>query len=109
MQEIFDFILSHYEAILSVLTLIISVVVLILRKKPVNSVYQCIYELAISAVKAAEAEPNIKGEVKLDFALDYVISCLKDKYPNLDIARYCAYIEYIIELILSTPQKKGDK
>ena len=109
MQEVFNFILSHYEAILSVLTLIISIVILIIRKKPVLSLNQRIYDLSITAVKEAEKKyGGLRGSKKLDFAIDYVVQCLTALYPDLDITRYVAYIEYVIESILSTPHKKED-
>ena len=107
MQEVFNFIISHYEAILSVLTLIISVVVFIIRKKPVSDVQSIIYAGCIQAIKLAEAGDK-KGKDKLDAAVMYVAQYLNDYYPSLDTGKYLNYIAGVIEVILSTPQKKED-
>lgn len=108
MQEVFKFVFSHYEAILSVLTLIISVVVLIIRKRPVTDVYSCIYQWCIVAVGLAE-KTGMAGAEKLDYALDFVIQAFHSRYGN-DTKLPCsvAYIEMCIEQLLSTPQKKED-
>lgn len=109
MQEVFDFIFSHYEAILSVLTLIISIVIFIIRKKPVNGLNDLLQAFVSNAVKLAEVQPDIKGNDKLEFALNYVYEHILRLYPDLDIGKYRSYIVYLIEDYLSTPHKKEDK
>lgn len=107
MQEVFKFVFSHYEAILSVLTLIISVVVLILRKKPVNAIITDLYEACIIGVCSVE-KTDLKGADKLNKCIEVVNLIISKKYPNLDITHYRRTIVSIIESILITPQKKED-
>lgn len=108
MREIFNFIYSHYEAILSVLTFVISVVILILRKKPVNNILVDINAYIFQGVLLAE-KTDLKGNDKLNYAFNYVVDHLLADYPTLDISRYHKVILNGIELILSTPQKKEVK
>ena len=108
MQEVFDFILSHFESILSVLTLIISVVIFIIRKKPVNGLSDLIQMHCSIGVKLAEKQSDLKGKDKLNYAVNYVNGRLLKLYPDLDVDKYRSYIIYVIEDFLSTPQKKED-
>lgn len=107
MQEVFDFVLSHYEAILSVVTLIVSIVVFILRKKPVDSIMTAIYLAAVEAINFSEAT-DLKGVEKLRYCVGMVEASLKRTYPGINPITYYGYIVDVIEGILSTPQKKGD-
>ena len=109
MQEVFNFISRHYELIISVITLIISVVIFIVRKKPINSVYSRIWSLAVSSIQITEAQCHGSSKDKLSYCLDLIYSALLKEYPNLDITRYEIFIKCAIEIILSTPQKKEDK
>lgn len=102
-----DFLVKYWRLILEVILLIISVVVLVLKKKSINPIFQDIYEFALYAVNEVEKSP-LKGAAKLDLAVSFVTESLQDKYPGLNVDCYIHFIEYAIELILSTPQKKGD-
>ena len=108
MQEVFDFVLAHYEAILSVITLIVSVVVLILRKKPADHLNSLIFERAIEGVKLAEKQ-KLSGDEKLTYAIGYVANCIHVTYPDLKTDLYYGLIRCVIEEILTTPQKKEVK
>lgn len=108
MQEVFNFILSHWETLLSVVMFILSVVVFIIRKKPVSDVQSVIFKGCLDAIKLAECGDK-KGKDKLDAALLYVCQYLNSYYPSIDTGKYFNYICSVIEDILSTPQKKEVK
>lgn len=107
MQEVYNFISSHYELIISGITLIISVVMFIIRKKPITDIYSQLYAWCIAAVNITE-KTNLKGQDKLFYAKDIVFNFIKDKYPKLSADYYNHVISVIIEQILATPQKKGE-
>lgn len=108
MQEVFKWLLQYWRIVLEVVLLIASVVILIIKKKPVNTIMEALIELCISGVLYAERVPGIKGDQKLEEAISYVNDKLLETYPDLDISRYRGTIKACIELILKTPQKKGD-
>ena len=108
MQEVYKFIASHYQILGSAIVFVISLVFLIVKKKPVHSVYESILLSCISAVLYVERLPDLKGSDKLNAAIVYVYDELKRTYPELDITKYKNTIVSCIELILETPQKKGD-
>lgn len=108
MQDLYNFICAHYEAIISFVLIIISVVVFILRKKPVDSILSSIFISAVQAVVVAETT-DLKGLEKLNYAVGLVEANLKQNYPDLKVRSYYGFIVKVIEDILSTPQKKGDK
>lgn len=108
MQEVYRFICAHWETILSILLTIGSVIVFILRKKPVNALLYDLTEACIMAVKVVELT-ELKGLDKLNKAVEIVNKYITIHYPDLDINNYRSIIVSIIENILSTPQKKGEK
>lgn len=108
MQEVYRFICAHWETILSILLTIGSVVVFIIRKKPVNGILYELTKVCLTAVNAAELT-GLKGLDKLNFAVEIVNKYIITIYPDLDINKYRSTIVSIIENILSTPQKKGEK
>ena len=109
MREIFNFIINHYEAILSVLTFIISVIILCLRKKPVSGIESIIYQFVGLAIRSAELNPELKGIDKLNFAVNYINQRLEFLYPDLNVDLYRPFIVSVIEDYLTTPQKKEVK
>lgn len=107
MQEIFNFLRENWQVIASVITLIISVVVAIIRKKPVDTIFSAIFKCSLEAVKEAE-NTGLKGLEKLRYCVGLVEACLKANYPNINPISYYGYIVDVIEDILTTPQKKGE-
>lgn len=113
MQEVFNFIFSHLEAILSVVTLIISVVVFIVRKKPVlvgDYIKTVILNKLPTFINYAE-NSNFKGDEKCSFALTFLFDELeKDGYGSYSylLHTYYEFARKSLEDILSTPQKKED-
>lgn len=109
MQEIFNFIRENWQVIVSVITLIVSVVIAIVRKKPVTDIYSHILAWTIQAVKIAE-NTGLKGDEKLDYALGFIVEAFHSYYGK-DTKLPCslAYIENLVEQVLDTPQKKGGK
>lgn len=105
MQDLFNFICDHYHTLVDLVILIVSVVIFIIRKKPVNGLSDIIQAQCSTAIKLAEQQNGLKGEQKLSFAVNYVKDHLLRLYPNLDVERYKSYIMYVIEDYLSTPQK----
>lgn len=108
-----DFLITYWKEILDVLILIGAVVLYILKKKPVNvldTIKEVIIELLPLAINKAE-ESGAAGSDKKVLAAQYVFDALKilgyGAYPELK-ETYGKFIDEKIEVILSTPQKKGD-
>lgn len=92
------------------LDLIIFIVTLVKKKKNVSSVYDLIDSCLPFFIKKAEEEfPHGFGDYKKELVEKAVFGLLKDKFNITDFGRYKDYIDKTIELILSTPQKKGEK
>ena len=107
MQEVFNFILSHYEPLLALAMFILSIVFCLVRKKPVNSILYSITEAAVMATQIVE-KTELKGKEKLEKCLEIINVFLKKEFPNIDINSYRNTAISIIENILTTPQKKGE-
>ena len=106
MQDIINFISTHYRLIIEGVLLVVSVLFFILRKRNFTSIEGDIFSLCIKAVNFVE-ETKLKGVDKLDAAVVMVINELSKMYPKADCGIYFNYVASIIEKILSTPQKKG--
>lgn len=107
MQEIFNFLKENWQLIAAVITLIISVVIAIIRKRPVESIYADLYDVAIDACIEAEKSAN-KGVDKMCAAVSYACNKLSAIYPGINVNKYMTLIAVLIERILTTPQKKGE-
>lgn len=108
MKEILNFCLENYRLILDLVSIVVLIVFFIIKKKPVNSILEAIYQCALLAIIDTE-KTELKGKDKLEYAVHLVNKWLGEKYPNLDLNRYQYLITNTIEIILSTPQKKGEK
>ena len=102
---ILNFIRENYRLIIDALAIIIAFIILIVRKRPVKAIMSSIYNAAILAVIAAE-KTGLKGSDKLDYAISIVREELLKQFPKLDVNRYVSTITYVIESILTCPQKK---
>lgn len=109
---ILDFIKTYWREILEVLALLVSIVICCIRKKPVK-VVDTIKEIIVRVLPAfiikAEASDK-KGADKLSLVLDLMKGFLKEmSYGDDVVSQYLPFIKEQVELILSTPQKKGSK
>ena len=111
MQDILNFIITNKRLILEVVILIISVVVFILRKKPIkftDSVKtELIYWLPSAIIQAEKS--GLKGEEKYVCCLEwlYKFMCLENSMLFDEfLQQYESFLGPQIEAILSTPQKK---
>ena len=107
MKEVLHFILENYRLIIEICVAILWIVLLIVKKKPVNSIIEILDHACLLAIQDAE-KTELKGKEKLTYAIELVCRWLQDRYPKLDFKRYLPLIENTIEIILSTPQKKGE-
>lgn len=116
MKDIFEILKNNWQPIVAVLVLILSFILQLIKKKPINEIFSTLYELCIQAINDAEdvqyvnydgQNYKVSGEDKLSRAVNYVKSSLMKLYPNINTAVYTETIKLIIEDILTTPQKKG--
>ena len=106
MLEIFNFLKNNWELVAAVITLIISVIVSVLRKRPVNDIMSNIYDYCIYFINRFEEPGN--GVHKKEKVVRFVKESLLNVFPKLDIGKYDSLINKTIEKILTTPQKKGE-
>lgn len=106
MSAIFDWLLNHYNIVVSIVSMIVAIVVFIVKKKPITSIYADLYEVSLDACIEAE-KTAYKGSEKLNWAITYACSKLKAIYPEIRPDKYMTLIGFIIERILCTPHKKG--
>lgn len=107
---VIDFIKAYWREILEVLAILISIVICCIKKKPVK-VVDTIKELILKVLPAyiinAEAS-GLTGVDKLELVLKYLHEFLREMgYGDDIISQYLPYAKAQVELILSTPQKKG--
>lgn len=113
MLKIFiDFVKNYWFLILPGIEIICTIFVLVLRKKPVkvvDTLKEVIVRVLPSLICAAE-KTGLKGSDKLHLLLDELAKVLKElNYGDDVIAQYLPFATEQVELILSTPQKKGIK
>ena len=109
MSEIFNFLVNHWQIIASVILIILSFILTLIKKKPIKIVDSYIGILYRSCISAIEYVENLKdgssSSAKLMKAVDYVIDQFK-VYPNFKDRLLISDIISVIEEILETPQKK---
>ena len=110
MKEILNFVQTYWREILEVVTLLASFLIFLCKKVKVEnpSIISFIDEYLPDAIIAAESclGPS-KGSLKKKTVIDTMMEELKLKFHGIKEEKYKKYIERQIELILSTPQKKG--
>lgn len=109
---IWNFIKDNWKLILEIVVLIVSVVMFIVRKKPVkvvDTIKQSICTWLPGIVSAAEGS-GLKGQDKLKYAIDLLYNVFVSDYLTRDEFdnKYLSFVTSQIEAILATPQKKGD-
>lgn len=111
---ILDFICDNWYYLLSILILLLSFIISIVRKRAnsnlVDSVKSSLLELLPSFISLAEVS-EVPGEDKKNFvinlALDRISSLLGCKLSDADKSYWVSFISSSLESILSTPQKKS--
>lgn len=111
---ILDFIFDNWYYILSILILLLSFIISLVRKRAnsnlVDSVKSSLLELLPSFISLAEVS-EVPGEDKKNFvinlALDRISSLLGCKLSDADKSYWVSFISSSLESILSTPQKKS--
>lgn len=111
---ILDFIVDNWYYLLSILILLLSFIISLVRKRAnsnlVDSVKSSLLELLPSFISLAEVS-DVPGEDKKNFvinlALDRISSLLGCKLSDADKSYWVSFISSSLESILSTPQKKS--
>ena len=111
---VLDFILDNWYYLLSILILLLSFLISIVRKRAnsnlVDSVKSSLLELLPSFISLAEIS-EVPGEDKKNFvinlALDRISSLLGCKLSDAEKSYWVSFITSSLESILSTPQKKS--
>ncbi len=111
---ILDFIIDNWYYLLSILILLLSFIISLVRKRSnsnlVDSVKSSLLELLPSFISLAEVS-DVPGEDKKNFvinlALDRISSLLGCKLSDADKSYWVSFITSSLESILSTPQKKS--
>lgn len=109
-QDIFDFLKMYYKEILTSLSFIISVIILIVKRKPVfnemDLIKEHVLEVLPSLIISVEKDGN--GVEKLNTVLSLVKEYLKKKFKFTNFDLIEGFVKQSIENILETPSKKGE-
>ena len=112
-EKIITFIVAHWRAIADVCAALFCLVVFLCRKKPVkviDTIYQELTKLILTGINEAEEDHGAgNGENKKLQVIELVKTWLSIKHPEVDAKTYLTFASAMIEEILSTPQKKGEK
>lgn len=106
-----DFLREYWRELLSGAALIVTIVLYIVRKKPVkvvDTLKEIIVRVLPALINLAEMQSGLTGEDKLNFVLNELTKALlEDGYGDEVIQSYLPFAKEQVELILSTPTKKG--
>lgn len=112
MEKIIAFFLENWKLVAFALCLCVELVIFLVRKKPVkvvDSIKEDLIPVIIGAINAAETSVGDgHGDVKKDLVIKAVESFVNEKYPEVDFKAYKEFVSLMLEIILSTPQKKGE-
>lgn len=101
-----DFLKLYWREILEVAAVLVSIIICCIKKRPVqvvDTLKETIIRLLPYCIRSAESQP--KGE-KLAYCLTLLAQTLKDL--GIDLTDdYKKFAAEQVEIILSTPQKKG--
>ena len=107
---VINFIKENWKLILEVLLLLVSVIMFLVRKKPVkvvDTLKETIVRILPALIVLAEKQDGLKGSDKLKFVLDELKKVLTDLgYGDEILSQYLPFAAEQVEVILSTPQKK---
>lgn len=110
MEKISQFIVEYWREIASLVALVITVIIALIRKTPkVNLSDEIEKDIAsILPVFINGVEEPGNGQRKKQLVLDMVAKYVKKKF-GVEISKtIVSYTENLLEGVLSTPQKKGD-
>lgn len=104
---VIDFIKENWQLIASVITLICSLVIFILKKKPVINEMDCILLKVLEKLPSwiSQAESLKGADVKKSLVIESVKKYVKSEFSYSLPDSYIALIDSYIEKILETPQK----
>ena len=106
-----DFITQYWREILQVVVLLTTTILWIVRKRPVkvvDTLKEVIVRVLPALINVAEAQDGFSGKDKLDYVIHELVKVLTELgYGDDLIVQYLPFAKEQIELILSTPQKKG--
>lgn len=107
---IVDFLKSYYKEIIEVSILIISVVIALIRKRPLYNEIDTIKKDALDLLPSLiiSVERDGHGAEKKQAVLDLLFAYLSKKYHFQKTDEMINYFSDVIENILSTPSKKGE-
>lgn len=114
MEQVFNFINAHRELLASCFLAVVTLVLQLIKKKPVAYSYkdylvECFTILPYWIENAEEIYGASSGPDKRQYVIDKAISFLESKVDITLKQRDSAVesVSYLIESILSTPQKKN--
>lgn len=112
MNKVLEFVIENKELIADAVAIVVAIVLFIIKKKPIK-VLSTIKELGLRLlpflINDAE-KTELKGEDKKDYVFAHLIQAFVDEgYDPKLIEQDSKYWFNEIEVILSTPQKKGEK
>lgn len=109
---IIEFFRNYWREILEIGTICISILICCLKKRPVkvvDTIKELILKVLPAYVISAESS-GLKGADKLELVLNYLHEFLREMgYGDDIISQYLPYAKQQVELILTTPHKKGEK
>jgi hypothetical protein len=113
MEKVITFIVDHWRLIADVCAALFCLVMFLLRKRPIDVVdglYSSLNKVVPGFITYAESKYGAgKGTEKLDCVVDLAVAYINKLYPGLsDLSDYIEYVKNQVEVILSTPQKKGE-
>lgn len=107
MDTLLQLLIQYWKPIVGLLFTIVGFIIALIKKRPVTTIVDDIYQYAVKAINYVENSGIVGSDQKLAAAVQSVVYDLLKKYPTLDSDRYVKIIAAVIESILSTPQKKG--
>ena len=106
-----EWIFENYRLIIDVVLLTMSVIIMCIKKKPVkvvDSAKETVCLLLPGLINLAEAS-GLKGDNKKTFVVQKLHECLLDLGYTTDCIEILEeFARSQVEVILSTPQKKGN-
>ena len=113
-----DFLLAHWRTILSVVLLLVSFLLLLIRKRPKTFIdtFGCVKEAILERlpllISLCERPGN--GSDKLDEVIIYCLQYIEEdvigrQLSDVERSYFTDFISKHVEAILMTPQKKGVK
>lgn len=107
-----EFLIEYWRDILSIVVMLTTLVLWLVRKKPVkviDTIKESILRLLPYCISEAEKLTGVTGADKKAFALDMISAYLKEfiSCGDDELKTYLQFASEQVEVILSTPQKKG--